>query len=304
MCGENRFGKYIRSTMKNINEFISSIISEAALDARIPDGMVDLKNIEHIQVVAEVMYNTFENEEIVNEFINAFINEGKYPDRQAFNKEGWLVTFPSKEYRDAAIKKGTHAISDPTHGKGGMNLYYKKKGKQKRQTQQAATQTQALEKPVAPKTPPPTTKPSAPKAGEITPAMMGDEDTDVKSTPSSSKKPTAPVNAPDAAEKSPETQEKPKPTSSSEPSAPETPEAPKPAETPAVDVPVVTELPAQYADISKKFAVKKGWMAEPYGEYRDAEGNTVAVVGLSGEVVPVKNNDREEYKLFAEKSKA
>jgi len=25
------------------------------------------------------------------------------------------------------------------------------------------------------------------------------------------------------------------------------------------------------------------------------------VVGLSGEVVPIRNNDREEYKIFAEK---
>jgi len=43
-------------------------------------------------------------------------------------------------------------------------------------------------------------------------------------------------------------------------------------------------------------------MAEPYGEYRDREGNTVAVVGLSGEVVPTKSVDRDEYKLFAEKN--
>ena len=125
--------------MNNISKFISSIITEASLDSRIPNGVVNLENIEHIQVVAEAIYDACENENIVNEFVESFVDEGKYPDRQAYNKDGWLVTFPSKEYRDAAIKKGTHAISDPTHGRGGMNLYYKRKGKQKRQTQQATT---------------------------------------------------------------------------------------------------------------------------------------------------------------------
>jgi hypothetical protein len=287
--------------MKTVTEFISSIISEAALDARIPDGVVDLKNTEHIQVVAEAMYNACENEEIVNEFVNAFISEGKYPDRQAFNKDGWLVTFPSKDYRDAAIKKGTHSISDPTHGKGGMNLYYKRKGKQKRQTQQTATQVQPAKKQQAPKPQAPAadTKPSR-QPGQVTPDMMGDEDSETPAQPSSSEKLSAPAKAPGAVEKSPEAPEKTQPTTPTEPSAPE---AKKSAESPAIDVPVVTTPPEEYASISKKFALKKGWIAEPYGEYRDAEGNTAAVVGLSGEVVPVKSNDREEYKLFVEKSK-
>lgn len=155
--------------MISINDFITSIITEAALDSRIPDGVVDLKNIEHVQIVAEAIYNACEDEEVVNEFVSSFLNEGKYPDRQAFNKEGWLVTFPSKEYRDAALKKGTHSISDPTHGKGGMNLYYKRRGKQKRQTQQQATQ-------VAPKEIPATAaKPAPVQAPQISQSTSGSE---------------------------------------------------------------------------------------------------------------------------------
>ena len=57
-----------------------------------------------------------------------------------------------------------------------------------------------------------------------------------------------------------------------------------------------------YEEISKKFVAQKGWMPTPFGEYRDTQGNVVAVVGLSGEIVSIKNNDREEYKLFAEKN--
>lgn len=281
-----------------VKNFINDIILEASLDARISDGVVNLKNHDHIKVLAEIMYDKCEDETFVNEFVSVFINEGKYPDRQAFNKEGWLVTFPSKEYRDAAIKKGTHSIADPTHGKGGMNLYYKRRGKQKRQTQQAATQTTQPE-PKAPtqqKPPTPQTPEKSQKGIDMS-KLPPDVQSAYQRVIGKKEEPTPkqpPAETPPAEKPS-----SPAPQLA-EPSAPE---APKSAEAPAIDVPVVTTPPEEYASISKKFAAQKGWIAEPYGEYRDVEGNAVAVVGLSGEVVPVKNTDREEYKLFAEKSK-
>lgn len=284
-----------------MNDFISDIITEAALDSRIENGMIDLKNADHIQVIAEAMYDACGEEDVVNEFIDKFMEEGKYPDRQAFNKEGWLVTFPSKEYRDKAIKKGTHSVSDPTHGKGGMNLYYKRKGKQKRQTQQATTQVQPEQ--------PDTQTPKAQKA--TTPQASGAKPSMDSKRAERLAKITgkAPETIPASAE-SPATEPKaePTPTSAEKQSATtSTPdiksaEAPTPAEMPAIDVPVATTPPVEYANISKKFAQQKGWKAEPYGAYIDAEGNTVAVVGLTGEVVPIKSNDREEYELFAEKN--
>lgn len=289
--------------MKNIDDFVNSIISEAALDARIPDGVVDMKNIQHIQIIAEAIYDMCGDEDIVNEAVSKFVEEGKYPERQAYNKDGWLVTFPSKEYRDAAIKKGTHAISDPTHGKGGMNLYYKKKGKQKRQTQQKATAiqaTQAQQVSSRPKTEPTTQTPVTPqvkKQGSETASQSAvTKAAPVLATPAAAKKEpsvlTPPTKTPAAT--SPDSE---KPTEE-----PSTSAAPSKPSAPAIDVPVVTASPEQYSSVSKKFAAKKGWILEPYGEYRDAEGNPVAVVGLSGEVVPIRSNDREEYRLFAEKS--
>lgn len=283
----------------NTKELISDIITEAALDSRISDGIVNLENINHLQIVAEKLYDAVLSEDIVNEFVSNFVEEGKHPDRQAFNREGWLVTFPSKEYRDAAIKKGTHSIADPTHGKGGMNLYYKKKGKQKRQTQQAATavatpsDAQVAKKPAAPVKPaqqkPVSTTPTSEPEEDVTSSVVGPEEVDDE-TPSAA--PAAQVEKPTDSADVPE----------KEPSAaPDVADKPTPAEAPAIDVPVVETPPQQYANISKKFAMKKGWVAELYDEYRDIQGNTVAVIGLSGEVVPVKNTDREEYKLFAEK---
>jgi hypothetical protein len=245
-------------------------------------------------------------EEIAENLLDtAMFAEGKHPDRQAYNKEGWLVTFPSKEYRDAAIKKGTHAISDPTHGKGGMNLYYKRKGKQKRQTAQATTsvdqqvntgqtvkQPASVAQPINQKTAQTGTPSDVPKDSKPK-SQAPEEDLDVDSRSDALLKYAAKKLGPTYKGKY-----------SQEPSseAPAAPAAPASAEAPAIDVPVVTTPPEQYSSVSKKFADKKGWKSEPYGEYRDAEGSTVAVVGLSGEVVPIKSVDRDEYKIFAEKN--
>jgi hypothetical protein len=294
--------------MKIPNNLISEIVAEAALDNRISDGIIDLKNTEHIQVIAEVLYDMCEDEHTVNEFVTTFIDEGKYPERQAFNREGWLVTFPSKEYRDAAIKKGTHAISDPTHGKGGMNLYYKRRGKQKRQTQQDTSMTQTGAQQAvgaagatSQSAPEPTSSTGAAKAGQ-------------PDQPDSSKDGTEPADS--TAYSKPGERSKTKKTQpddaggmgsgpSKDSSGDEMDTKPlSKAETPAIDVPVIKTPPVEYAAVSQKFASQKGWSSTPYDEYHDREGETVAVVGLSGEIVPVKTTDREEYKIFAEKQKA
>lgn len=301
----------LKQPMHNKNmdtkNLIFNIVTEAALDSRISDGIVDLRKIDHLQVVAEKLYETVLSEEIVDEFVKNFLQEGKYPDRQAYNREGWLVTFPSKEYRDAAIKKGTHAISDPTHGQGGMNLYYKRRGKQKRQTQQASTAVSS----------PPTdsqqaapaqraARPTAPATQATTEPTQDatDVDTPFAAEPSDTPEPAQKPEPVDTTDTSSSGTSDDKPVFGSDDSSEEPAPEPKPSEEPAVEVPVAETPPEKYASVSKKFAQRKGWVSEPYGEYRDAEGNTVAVVGLSGEVVPIKSVERDEYKLFAEKSMA
>lgn len=284
-----------------MNNFIYNIITEASLDKRIPDGMVNLKNMEHLQVVAEAMYDACGDESIVNEFVNGFVDEGKYPDRQAYNKDGWLVTFPSAEYKQKALKKGTHFSSDPTRGKGGMNLYYKKRGKQKRQTQQAVSTTQQTE-PVTAKSPSeklPTSAPSAAsaRAGSTEPSNSSARSARLNALTKKSDATTPPASPAPLSSKEPTAPVPKKPTISADADS----AVPKSAETPAIDVPVVATPPAEYAKASTKFASQRGWTSTPYGEYKDGDGNPVAVVGLSGEVVPIRNNDREEYKIFAEK---
>ena len=286
--------------MNNISKFISSIITEASLDSRIPNGVVNLENTEHIQVVAEAMYDACEDENIVNEFVESFVGEGKHPDRQAYNKDGWLVTFPSAQYKQAAIKKGTHYPSDPTHGKGGMNLYYKKRGKQKRQTQQVATQTE----PVQPDQPVQKKVSSIPDTKKTTNNVPRDE----KGNPLYSDVTDDDVN--DSGPEPEQTTDQPEPVDAESPKSADasvdldasqsTPTEPtKIAAAPAAPA---TPTAPSYTALSVKFATSKGWKATPYGEYRDESGATAAVVGLSGEVVPITNVDREEFKIFVEKN--
>lgn len=284
------------------NKLIEDIILESSLDSRIRDGLIDLGNIEHIQVVAEAMYDACEDENIVNEFVQSFVDEGKYPDRQAYNKDGWLVTFPSAEYKQRAIKKGTHFTTDPTHGKGGMNLYYKKRGKQKRQTQQVVTKTEPVgqsQKPVSQTEKP---APQVEKPEQVPTAVDTTNDTASRASrlaklTGAGEKKTAPAQDSNAATSTDSTE-----TPKTKPEVPDKPtqSTEKPQTTPAPTAPT----PPSYTTLSANFATSKGWKATPYGEWRDESGTTVAVVGLYGEVVPIKNTDREELKIAIEKASA
>lgn len=281
----------------DILEAVNGSILDICVHPLVEDGTFDVQNTEHMFLLMESLIEKNFDDTTVSEVVKALRHEGKHPERQAYNKEGWLVTFPSKEYRDAALKKGTHAIADPTHGKGGMNLYYKKKGKQKRVTQQATSQTDpnAIEK-------------QAPSGGSqvSTPdSKSSDLPPETRPTPSGASAPEKTTSAPSAnAEPS---SEAPATTQSELPSAtePSNKGAAAPMGT-ATAAPVPQAEPTApvaqpKVDITIQFAKSKNWSSTPYGEWRDSTGSVVAVVSLSGEVAPIKSNDRDELKLFAEK---
>ena len=55
--------------------------------------------------------------------------------------------------------------------------------------------------------------------------------------------------------------------------------------------------------MTKKFATEKGWWPTPYGEWHDLDsGETKAVTGIDGQVVPINHVDRETLKTFVEKN--
>jgi hypothetical protein len=286
---------------QDILEAVNGSILDICVHPLVEDGTFDVQNTEHMFLLMESLIEKKFDDATVSEVIKALRHEGKHPERQAYNKEGWLVTFPSKEYRDAALKKGTHAIADPTHGKGGMNLYYKKRGKQKRVTQQTTSQTDpsAKEK-QAPVDGSQASTPDAPPSGlppATEPTAASADAPEKAAAASTSSKPSA--EAPAA------TQSDPASTPSTEPASKGTDDSQGVATTasaprPEPTTPVVPAIQPK-VDITIQFAKSKNWSSTPYGEWRDSSGSVAAVVSLSGEVAPIKSNDRDELKLFAGK---
>ena len=97
----------------------TDILNEASCDERIKNGVLDIKNEEHILILEEYLIkHGYPLEEVVNKMAK-YIKEGNYPERQAYNRDGVLVTFPSPEYKQRAIKKGTHFEKNPKAGGDG-----------------------------------------------------------------------------------------------------------------------------------------------------------------------------------------
>lgn len=90
-----------------------SLINDICCDGRIKNGVFDLNNTDHIFILQEYLEKSgCDVDYIVEKTANLF-EAGKFPERQAYNKDGILVTFPNKEYRDRAVNKGTHFAENP-----------------------------------------------------------------------------------------------------------------------------------------------------------------------------------------------
>jgi hypothetical protein len=90
-----------------------SLVNEIGCDSRIKNGTLDLKNEDHVFVLQEYLEKAgYDINEIVEKTARLF-EAGRFPERQAYNKDGILVTFPNKQYRDRAVNKGTHFAENP-----------------------------------------------------------------------------------------------------------------------------------------------------------------------------------------------
>lgn len=94
---------------------IEKILNEVCVDNRIIDGMFDVFNDTHMEVLREYLINKGLPRKDVYEYSNLVL-EGKYPERQAYNKDGLLVTFPTPDYKKRAIERGTHFEKNPVSG--------------------------------------------------------------------------------------------------------------------------------------------------------------------------------------------
>ncbi len=101
-------------------KLLEKIINDVSLDERVSNGMFSIEEDAHMDALREYLSKKGLDEESVRSFSNRVL-EGKYPERQAYNAKGILVTFPTPEYKAEAIKRGTHFEKDPT--KGQSNLF-------------------------------------------------------------------------------------------------------------------------------------------------------------------------------------
>ena len=91
---------------------VEKFLNKLSLDRRITDGVFNIENNEHLDILQETLQKMGVIEEEAIDIRNK-VTEGKYPDRQAFNVNGILVTFPTTEYKQRAIQRGTHFEINP-----------------------------------------------------------------------------------------------------------------------------------------------------------------------------------------------
>jgi len=97
---------------------LSELIEQICLDSRIKDGIFSLDNNDHLNILQEYLQVELNMDEQQSVEIRNAVLEGKYPDRQAYNANGLLVTFPTPEYKQRAISRGTHFEENPKKAAG------------------------------------------------------------------------------------------------------------------------------------------------------------------------------------------
>jgi hypothetical protein len=97
---------------------LSYIIENVCLDSRIKDGIFSMENNDHLSILQEYLETTLNLDESSSAEIRNAMVEGKYPERQAYNAAGLLVTFPTPEYKQRAIARGTHFEENPKKAAG------------------------------------------------------------------------------------------------------------------------------------------------------------------------------------------
>jgi hypothetical protein len=78
----------------NIKRIFLEALEQASTDISIENGIFDISKQEHIEVLREYLLNSNIDHNIVNQYLNKML-EGKFPERQAYNSNGILVTFPT-----------------------------------------------------------------------------------------------------------------------------------------------------------------------------------------------------------------
>lgn len=158
-----------------MSNIIDRILAEVCLDERIADGIFDMSNNLHMDVLREMLTDTCGVSLNDVKTIHNKMVEGKYPERQAYNRDGLLVTFPTPQHKQRAIQRGTHFEKNPTAGE--QNVF---KGEQQPSSKQSTqpnvfggaqqSPTTSIPAPSPTPTPTPTPQPSNLPASDVSSA--------------------------------------------------------------------------------------------------------------------------------------
>lgn len=153
---------------------LDTILNAISVDERIEDGIPNFENPAHVDVLRELMVKNGFHQSMAIELCNRLVEaKGKHPERQAFNKNGILVTFPTPDHKAKAISAGTHFDNDPT--KAPPNVTFN----QPDTAQQPDTSSQA--QPIQPVAPGSSTAPQPDQSVPIAP--ISQQTKDVPKTP-------------------------------------------------------------------------------------------------------------------------
>lgn len=299
-------------------KIINHLIREVSIDPRIKSGVFDPYKQEDMDVLREYMVGLNFDYEVIREFTNKVV-EGKYPERQAYNKEGFLVTFPTPDYKAKALSSGNYFNEDPTHGRGGMHLVRKAEPERldiKPDIQQPETASQPSNKnpnpvqdtepkkivqksPVQEPSKSPKQEPQkieSPVSQPAKPASIDIEPKKIEDPVDASVKPAyqPPKNVP--AKKAPE-QAPVQPVTNSD----KTPVEYLTGEPEGEELDL-TDFSA-YKDPSLEWAHNQKWEKRDNGNYYDDKGNLRAVIGLDGSAVPATEKDRVSLRTWIDKKR-
>lgn len=95
-----------------MSNIVDRVFSEVCLDERITDGIFKLEEEEHMNALRDYFIKKGITQEAAVHVTNTML-EGRFPERQAYNKDGILVTFPTPQHKGKAIQRGTHFEKNP-----------------------------------------------------------------------------------------------------------------------------------------------------------------------------------------------
>lgn len=103
----------------NIKQIFLEALEKSSTDNSIENGIFDISKQEHIEILRGHLLESNIDSKTVNQYLNKML-EGRYPDRQAYNLNGILVTFPTPEYKQKAIERGSHFEQNPRKGQANV----------------------------------------------------------------------------------------------------------------------------------------------------------------------------------------